>query len=85
MGRAETPCRGCEIDRDHSGVTHVAGGGHISNWGRPRSQSGNGKRPRIAPGSTYRNVPPPQKNSSQAYLDASERILQLMVTAALRE
>ena len=39
----------------------------------------------LRPGSTYRNVPPPTKNSSQAYLDASERIMQLMVAAGLPE
>ena len=39
----------------------------------------------LRPGSTYSNVPPPRKNSSQAYLDASERILQLMVAAGLPE
>jgi tetratricopeptide (TPR) repeat protein len=39
----------------------------------------------LRPGSTYGNVPPPRKNSSQAYLDASERIMQLMVAAGLPE
>ena len=39
----------------------------------------------LRPGSTYSNVPPPRKNSSQAYLDASERIMQLMVAAGLPE
>jgi len=39
----------------------------------------------LRPGSTYGNVPPPRQNSSQAYLDASERIMQLMVAAGLPE
>ncbi|MBR1277521.1 tetratricopeptide repeat protein [Bradyrhizobium sp. AUGA SZCCT0283] len=39
----------------------------------------------LRPGSTYSNVPPPRKNSSQAYLEASERIMQLMVAAGLPE
>jgi hypothetical protein len=39
----------------------------------------------LRPGSTVGNVPPPRKNSSQAYLDAAERIMQLMVAAGLPE
>ena len=37
----------------------------------------------LRPGSTYHNVPPPGKNASPLYLEASERIMQLMVAAGL--
>jgi DNA-binding winged helix-turn-helix (wHTH) protein/Flp pilus assembly protein TadD len=37
----------------------------------------------IRPGSTVLNVPTPTKNSSPVYIEASERILQLMVAAGL--
>lgn len=37
----------------------------------------------LRPGSTYRNVPTPRKNSSPVYVEATERILQLMVAAGL--
>ena len=37
----------------------------------------------LRPGSTYHNVPPPKKNASPVYLEASERIMQLMVAAGL--
>lgn len=37
----------------------------------------------LRPGSTYRNVPTPTKNSSPIYLEASEKILQSMVAAGL--
>ncbi|XSC48546.1 tetratricopeptide repeat protein [Bradyrhizobium sp. RDT10] len=39
----------------------------------------------LRPGSTVDNVPPPRKNSSQAYLEASERIMRSMVAAGLPE
>ncbi|WP_083218643.1 winged helix-turn-helix domain-containing protein [Bradyrhizobium icense] len=39
----------------------------------------------LRPGSTYRNVPPPRKNSSPVYIEAAERIMQLMAAAGLPE
>ena len=37
----------------------------------------------LRPGSTYQNVPTPKKNSSPIYIEASERIMQLMIAAGL--
>jgi DNA-binding winged helix-turn-helix (wHTH) protein/Flp pilus assembly protein TadD len=37
----------------------------------------------LRPGSTYHNVPTPRKNSSPVYVEATERIMQLMVAAGL--
>ena len=37
----------------------------------------------LRPGSTYHNVPTPKKNSSPVYIEAAERIMQLMVAAGL--
>jgi DNA-binding winged helix-turn-helix (wHTH) protein/Flp pilus assembly protein TadD len=37
----------------------------------------------LRPGSTYHNVPTPKKNTSPVYLEAAERIMQLMVAAGL--
>jgi tetratricopeptide (TPR) repeat protein len=39
----------------------------------------------LRPGSTVGNVPTPKKNSSPTYIEASERIIQLMVAAGLPE
>ena len=39
----------------------------------------------IRPGSTVRNVPTPTKNSSPVYIEAAERIMQLMAAAGLPE
>ena len=39
----------------------------------------------LRPGSTVGNVPPPGKNSSPVYIEASERIIQLMIAAGLPE
>ena len=39
----------------------------------------------LRPGSTMRNVPPPRKNASPVYLEASERIMQSMAAAGLPE
>ena len=39
----------------------------------------------LRPGSTVRNVPTPTKNSSPIYIEAAERIMQLMVAAGLPE
>jgi DNA-binding winged helix-turn-helix (wHTH) protein/Flp pilus assembly protein TadD len=39
----------------------------------------------LRPGSTLRNVPTPTKNSSPVYIEAAERIMQLMATAGLPE
>ena len=39
----------------------------------------------LRPGSTVRNVPPPKKNASPVYLEASERIMQSMAAAGLPE
>jgi DNA-binding winged helix-turn-helix (wHTH) protein/tetratricopeptide (TPR) repeat protein len=37
----------------------------------------------LRPGSTYGNVPTPKKNSSPVYIEATEKIMQLMVAAGL--
>jgi tetratricopeptide (TPR) repeat protein len=37
----------------------------------------------LRPGSTYGNVPTPKKNSSPIYIEATEKIMQLMVAAGL--
>ena len=91
---ADGPCRrrravAAEVDRDHLRQrthAHAAGGG-LSATGQDRAKpERRWKRAReLRPGSTYRNVPPPTKNSSPVYLDASERIMQLMVAAGLPE
>jgi len=39
----------------------------------------------IRPGSTVQNVPTPKKNSSPVYIEATERIMQLMAAAGLPE
>jgi uncharacterized protein YfaS (alpha-2-macroglobulin family) len=39
----------------------------------------------LRPSSTVRNVPPPKKNASPVYLEASERIMQSMAAAGLPE
>lgn len=39
----------------------------------------------LRPGSTVLNVPPPAKNSSANYLEASERIMRAMAAAGLPE
>jgi len=39
----------------------------------------------LRPGSTTRNVPTPQQNSSPVYVEAAERIIQLMIAAGLPE
>ena len=39
----------------------------------------------LRPGSTVHNVPTPTKNSSPIYIEASERIMQLMAAAGLPE
>jgi DNA-binding winged helix-turn-helix (wHTH) protein/tetratricopeptide (TPR) repeat protein/TolB-like protein len=39
----------------------------------------------LRPGSTVRNVPTPQKNSSPVYIEAAARIMQLMAAAGLPE
>jgi DNA-binding winged helix-turn-helix (wHTH) protein/Flp pilus assembly protein TadD len=39
----------------------------------------------LRPGSTVRNVPTPTKNSSPVYIEAAERIMQLMAAAGLPE
>ena len=39
----------------------------------------------LRPGSTVLNVPPPKKNASPVYLEASERIMQSMAAAGLPE
>jgi hypothetical protein len=41
------------------------------------------KRKELRPGSTYHNVPTPTKNSSPIYIEAAERIMQLMIAAGL--
>ncbi|MBP1875998.1 lipopolysaccharide biosynthesis regulator YciM [Ensifer adhaerens] len=37
----------------------------------------------LRPGSTARNLPPPTKNTSPVYLDATERLVGLMIAAGL--
>jgi hypothetical protein len=39
----------------------------------------------LRPGSTVHNVPTPTKNSSPVYIEAAERIMQLMAAAGLPE
>jgi predicted Zn-dependent protease len=39
----------------------------------------------LRPGSTMQNVPTPTKNSSPVYIEAAERIMQLMAAAGLPE
>jgi predicted Zn-dependent protease len=39
----------------------------------------------LRPGSTVQNVPTPQENSSPVYIEAAERIMQLMAAAGLPE
>ncbi|MBX9840272.1 MAG: winged helix-turn-helix domain-containing protein [Xanthobacteraceae bacterium] len=54
--------------------------------GRPaEAQAAMAKALELRPGSTARNVPPPTRNTSPAYLEASNRIIQLMVAAGLPE
>ena len=91
---ADGPCRrrravAAEVDRDHLRQrthAHAAGGG-LSATGQDRAKpERRWKRAReLRPGSTYRNVPTPTKNSSPVYIEAAERIMQLMVAAGLPE
>lgn len=37
----------------------------------------------LRPSSTYGNVPTPTKNSSPIYLEATEKVMQLMLAAGL--
>ena len=64
-----------------SGRTHMLLAAAYQQLGKTeRSQRGDGKgAANCGPARPYRNVPTPTKNSSQVYLDASERIMQLMV------
>jgi Tfp pilus assembly protein PilF len=69
-----------------SGRTHMlmaASYQQLGRTGEARAALAKGKE--LRPGSTAQNVPPPTRNTSPVYLRASERIMQLMVTAGLPE
>jgi tetratricopeptide (TPR) repeat protein len=67
-----------------SGRTHMLLAAAYQQMGRiEEAQAAMEKGRELRPGSTYHNVPTPRKNSSPVYIEATERIMQLMVAAGL--
>ncbi|KRQ96617.1 transcriptional regulator CadC [Bradyrhizobium jicamae] len=67
-----------------SGRTHMLLAAAYQQLGRTEeARAAMQKGMELRPGSTYRNVPTPKKNSSPVYIEATERIMQLMVAAGL--
>ena len=48
-----------------------------------RRKGGHPGRPKLRPGTTLLNVAPPTKNTSPVFIEASNRVIQLMVDAGL--
>jgi DNA-binding winged helix-turn-helix (wHTH) protein/tetratricopeptide (TPR) repeat protein len=69
-----------------SGRTHMLLAAAYQQLGRTdEARAAMEKARALRPGSTVHNVPTPQKNSSPVYVEASERIMQLMIAAGLPE
>jgi DNA-binding winged helix-turn-helix (wHTH) protein/tetratricopeptide (TPR) repeat protein len=69
-----------------SGRTHMLLAAAYQQLGRTdEARAAMEKARALRPGSTAHNVPTPQKNSSPVYVEASERIMQLMIAAGLPE
>jgi DNA-binding winged helix-turn-helix (wHTH) protein/Flp pilus assembly protein TadD len=69
-----------------SGRTHMLLAAAYQQLGRTEeARAAMEKGREIRPGSTVQNVPTPRKNSSPVYIEAAERIMQLMAAAGLPE
>lgn len=69
-----------------SGRTHMLLAAAYQQMGRiEEARAAMEKGRELRPGSTVRNVPLPRKNASPVYIEASERIMQLMAAAGLPE
>ena len=69
-----------------SGRTHMLLAAAYQQLGRTdEARAAMEKGRQLRPGSTTRNVPTPQQNSSPVYVEAAERIIQLMIAAGLPE
>ncbi|MDI1265310.1 MAG: tetratricopeptide repeat protein [bacterium] len=69
-----------------SGRTHMLLAAAYQQMGRlDEAKAAMAKGRELRPGSTVSNVPPPTKNSSATYLEASERIMRSMAAAGLPE
>lgn len=69
-----------------SGRTHMLLAAAYQQLGRfDEAKAAMAKGRELRPGSTVLNVPPPAKNSSANYLEASERIMRAMAAAGLPE
>jgi DNA-binding winged helix-turn-helix (wHTH) protein/tetratricopeptide (TPR) repeat protein len=67
-----------------SGRTHMLLAAAYERLGRhDEAQAAMAKGLQLRPGSTALNVPPPKKNASSIYLEASERSMQAMIAAGL--
>jgi DNA-binding winged helix-turn-helix (wHTH) protein/Flp pilus assembly protein TadD len=67
-----------------SGRTHMLLAAAYQQLGRnEEARAAMQKGMELRPGSTYSNVPTPKKNSSPVYIEATEKIMQLMVAAGL--
>ena len=69
-----------------SGRTHMLLAAAYQQMGRTEeARAAMQKGRELRPGSTMQNVPTPKKNSSPIYIEATERIMQLMAAAGLPE
>jgi len=69
-----------------SGRTHMLLAAAYQQMGRTEeARAAMEKGRELRPGSTVQNVPTPRKNSSPIYIEATERIMQLMAAAGLPE
>ncbi len=69
-----------------SGRTHMLLAAAYQQMGRiDEARAAMQKGRELRPGSTVQNVPPPTKNSSPVYIEASERIMRSMAAAGLPE
>jgi DNA-binding winged helix-turn-helix (wHTH) protein/tetratricopeptide (TPR) repeat protein len=67
-----------------SGRTHMLLAAAYQQLGRTEdARAAMQKGLELRPGSTYSNVPTPTKNSSPVYLEATEKVMQLMIAAGL--
>ncbi len=89
MGRAEdaVPCLLQSIAiTSASGRTHMLLAAAYQQLGKTdEAKAAMEKGLELRPGSTVRNVPPPSKNSSPVYIEATERIMKSMAQAGLPE
>ena len=85
MGGDEDAVKSLSIDRHHAGrpLLYNAGRGPSAVGPAGRSKEAVEKGRELRPGSTIARVPTPKKNSSPVYIEAAERIMQLMIAAGL--